>query len=366
MTPAPSPPRSLSDFEILAQAALSPMAWEYLAGGVADEETLHANRREFGRWSIVPRVCRDVSSIDTSLQIFGRRHEAPILLAPAAYHRLFHPDAELESVRGANAAGITFCASIFSNVTLEAIAAASTAPTWFQLYVQKDRGLTRDLVQRAAAAGFEALVITADVPVNGPRERELRAGFHLPPGAERANLAHLGPAVAAAAHRPFGRNIYSAVRTPDLTWDDIAWIRSLTSQPMLLKGVLHPDDASAALAAGCDGIIVSNHGGRSLDSVPGTLAQLPAIAAAAGRNAPILFDGGIRRGTDVIKALALGATAVCVGRPYLWGLAVAGAQGVAQVVDILRMELEMAMGLSGAPTLDDVRRTLLQPAFQRQ
>ncbi len=208
-------------------------------------------------------------------------------------------------------------------------------------------------------AGYEVLIVTADVPVNGPRERELRAGFHLPAGAERANLAHLGPAIAAASHRPSGRNIYSAVRAPDLTWDDLASICATTPIPVVLKGVLSPDDALAAVQAGCRGVIVSNHGGRSLDSVPGTLAQLPAVVAAVAGRVPVLLDGGVRRGTDVLKALALGAAAVCVGRPYLWALAAAGAEGIVQAAEILQIELEMAMGLAGVCRIEDARNTLV-------
>jgi len=240
-------------------------------------------------------------------------------------------------------------ASVFATDTVEAIAAAATQPLWFQLYVQPDRGLTRALVERAAAAGCEALVLTVDTPVLGPRNRELRSGFALPPGVERANLK--GLALAGAAHRPTESNIYSAVLDPTLTWKDLDWLRSLTRLPLLLKGITNPEDAERAVQAGVAGIIVSNHGGRNMDTVPPTIDALPLVAARVAGRLPVLVDGGIRRGTDILKALALGASATLIGRPYLYGLAVDGAAGVTRVVNILRREFEMAMALSGRPSI---------------
>lgn len=338
---------SLYEFERLAKPAMPEMAWEYVSAGVADEITLHANRKALDRLAILPRLFVDVSKLDTSAELFGRRHEFPILLAPCAFQKLVHPEGELESVRGANLSGATLVAATFGTVTLEETAHASARPLWFQLYVQPDRGFTRELVQRAEAAGCEALMVTVDVPVNGPRERELRAGFALPPGVIRANLESRGLAFASAPHRPSGRNIYSAVRAPDVTPKDLAWLRSLTRLPVVVKGVLHPADAEIALDCGADGVCVSNHGGRSMDTVPASLDMLPGVVERVGGRVPVLFDGGIRRGTDVLKAAALGASAVLIGRPYLYGLAVGGAAGVARVVEILRTELEMAMGFAG-------------------
>jgi len=351
--------RSLHEFEQLSKSRLSPMAFEYLAAGVADEITLNDNRNALDRIQLLPRSLVDVSHIDTGVTLFGRRHASPLLLAPCAYQKLFHPDGELEAVRGANRAETTFIAPCFATVTLEETAAASTQPLWFQLYVNPDRGFTRELVQRADAAGYEALVVTLDVPVNGPRDRELRAGFKLPEGLSRANLLSLGADLASAPHRPGGRNIYSVVRAPDVTPKDIEWLKSVTKMPVIVKGVLHPEVVEQVLRHGADAIYVSNHGGRSMDSVPASIDVLPHIVRRVDGAKPVLFDGGVRRGADVFKALALGADAVGVGRPFLHGLAVAGAAGVARAIEILWAELEMNMGLAGATSLDAIDESFL-------
>jgi 4-hydroxymandelate oxidase len=234
------------------------------------------------------------------------------------------------------------------------MAAASKQPLWLQIYVNPDRGFTRHLIEMAVSAGCGAICVTIDSPVNGPRDRETRAVFQLPDGIERANLSTLGSGIAAASHRRVGRNIYSKVRAADVTWKDIEWLRSLTSVPLLLKGILNPADALTAVEAGCDGVIVSNHGGRVLDTVPAAIEVLPAVVNRISGKIPVLLDGGIRRGADVYKALALGATAVLVGRPYLYGLAIAGATGVARAVEIIRTELEMTMALMGRPNLSAI------------
>jgi 4-hydroxymandelate oxidase len=239
------------------------------------------------------------------------------------------------------------------------MARAATAPLWFQLYVNKDRGFTRELVQRAERSGCRALCVTVDSPVVGARNREARAGFALPPGIERSNLKGLGTAVAGASHRPREREIYSAVLEPKLTWKEIDWLRAFATVPVLLKGVLSPDDAAKAADVRIAGLIVSNHGARNLDTVPATIEALPRIADAVKGRLPLLLDGGIRRGTDVLKALALGASAVLIGRPYLYGLGAAGAEGVTRVVDILRDELEMAMALAGRQKLADIDGAVL-------
>ncbi len=220
----------------------------------------------------------DVTSIDTRVDLFGRGYDYPILLAPAGYHKLVHPDGEIETVKGANLAETTLVAAAFSTVTFGDMSAVAKRPLWFQIYVQSDRGFTKSLVDQAIAAGCEAICVTVDVPINGPRDRELRAGFNLPQGVERANLAGLGSAISAAAHRPVGRNIYSATHGADVTWKDIDWLRKNVPVKLLLKGILHQEDAELALRAGCDGVIVSNHGGRSLDTVPAAIDALPAIA----------------------------------------------------------------------------------------
>jgi 4-hydroxymandelate oxidase len=341
---------TLADFEAAASQHLNFMASEYLKAGVAGEVTLRENRAAFERLKLLPRLFEDVSGIDTRLTIFGQEHRSPILLAPVGYHKIFHPEGELASVEGANQADSTFISATFSSFTIEEIVASAKRPVWFQLYVQNDRGFTKELIDRGVRAGCEAICITADTPVNGPRERELRAGFHLPPGVERANLRSLPPELANAPHR----GIYTPIRAANVTWKDLEWLRSVCKVKLLVKGVLNPADADRSIACGVDGIIVSNHGGRSLDTVPATIDALPAVCSAVAGRVPVLMDSGIRRGTDVYQALAKGATAVLVGRPYLHGLAVAGPAGVARVIEILRTELEMTMGLMGRAHLSDI------------
>jgi 4-hydroxymandelate oxidase len=341
---------TLSDFEVAANQQLNFMASEYLKAGVAGEVTLRENRAAFERLQLLPRLFEDVSVLDTRITLFGREHISPILLAPVGYQKIFHPEGELASVEGANQVNATFASATFASFTIEEIGARAVRPAWFQLYVQNDRGFTKELLDRGVSAGCEAICITADTPVNGPRERELRAGFHLPPGVERANLRSLPAELANAPHR----GIYTPIRAANVTWKDLEWLRSICKVKLLVKGVLDPADAGRAIGCGIDGIIVSNHGGRSLDTVPAAIDALPAVSAAVAGRVPVLMDGGIRRGTDVYQALAKGATAVLLGRPYLHGLAVGGAAGVARVLEILRTEFEMAMGLMGRARLSDI------------
>jgi 4-hydroxymandelate oxidase len=348
---------TLGDFEAAANEVLDFMASEYLKAGIADEITLRENRAAFERLRLLPRLFVDVSRIDVRVTLFGREHSAPILLAPVGLHKIFHPEGELATAKGAAQANTTLVSATFSSYTIEEICAAAECPVWFQIYVQNDRGFTRTLVERAVAAGCEAICITPDTPVNGPRERELRAGFHLPPGVERANLRELGPEFTQSP----GRHIYTPVRAADVTWKDLVWLRSICKVPLVVKGVLNPEDAIRALDCGVDGLIVSNHGGRGLDTTPATIDALPAVVNAVAGRVPVLVDGGIRRGTDVYQSLARGATAVLIGRPYMHGLSVAGAAGVARVVEILRTELEMTMGLMGRATVSDIGSTLCQP-----
>jgi 4-hydroxymandelate oxidase len=304
-------------------------------------------------------VLVDVSRVDTSLRLLGLDLAHPILLAPTAYNKLVHPDGEVASARGASAARAAMIVSSFATLPIEAVARAASTPLWFQLYVQPDRGFTRALVQRVEAAGCAAICLTVDTPVLGARDRETRIGFALPPGLTRANLEGLEGTAANAAHRPPEGTIYSEVLEPRLSWQDVAWLRGIATVPVLLKGIMDPDDAARAVQEGVDGLIVSNHGARNLDTVPATITALPRIAEAVAGRVPILLDGGIRRGTDILKALALGASAVAIGRPCLHGLAVDGPRGVARVVQILRTELEMAMALTGRPTLGAIDRTVL-------
>jgi 4-hydroxymandelate oxidase len=350
---------SVGDYEATAKTRMSRMAYEYVAGGAGDEITLRANREAFDRLRLHPRVLVDVSQLDTRVRLFDQELPFPILLAPTAYHRLVHPEGELATVRGAANAGATLVVSSFATTSVEDMSRAAKGPLWFQVYVNKDRGFTRELVQRAERSGCRVLCVTVDSPVVGARNREARAGFALPPGIERSNLKGLGSNVAGASHRPGEREIYSAVLDPRLTWKEIEWLRSFATVPVLIKGVLSPDDAAKAADAGLAGVMVSNHGARNLDTVPATIEALPRIADAVKGRLPLLIDGGIRRGTDVLKALALGASAVLVGRPYLYGLGTSGAEGVTRVVGILRTELEMAMALTGRRTLAEIDRSVL-------
>jgi 4-hydroxymandelate oxidase len=351
------PPVDVLDYAGRAPAHMPAMAWEFISSGAADELTLRWNREAYDRLRLRPRNLVDVSQLDTRVTLCGCELACPILLAPVAYQRLVHPRGELAAREGAQAGGALMVLSSFSTVALEEVAAAATAPLWFQLYVQTDREFTRALVRRAEAAGYRALVVTVDTPVPGARYRELRSQFTLPPGLERANLT--GLAAGTGSHRPADQTIYSPTCDPTLTWKDIAWLRSLTPLPILLKGVMNAADAGRAVEAGVAGLIVSNHGGRNLDTVPATIDALPEVVAAVAGRVPILVDGGIRRGTDILKALGLGATAVLIGRPYVYGLAVAGPEGVAHVVTILRRELEMAMALTGRTTLAAIDRSVL-------
>ncbi|HLX09169.1 MAG TPA: alpha-hydroxy acid oxidase [Thermoanaerobaculia bacterium] len=348
-----------ADYEAVARQRLSPMAYDYVAGGAGDEITLGRNRAAFDALLLKPRVLRDVSRLDAAVELFGTRLAYPILLAPTAYHRLMHPEGELATARGAGAAGTVMVISSAANTTVEDIAAAATGPLWFQLYVQPDRDFTRDLVLRAEAAGCKAICVTVDSPVLGTRNRETRARFRLPAGIDRANLR--GCKGARASHFDAG-GVFSDQLDATLTWDVLGWLRSFAKLPILLKGIMAAEDAALAVEHGADGIVVSNHGARNLDTTPATLEALPGVIEAVDGRLPVLLDGGIRRGTDVVKALALGARAVMVGRPAMWGLAAAGAEGVAGVMQILRTELLAAMALCGCPTLGAIDRQVLWAA----
>jgi len=358
-------PVSLFDFEPLAKAKMSHAAWEYVNGGAADEMTVRWNREAFDRMRLKPHVLVDVTKLGTRVTLFGQEMPFPILLAPTASHRLVHPEGELATVKGASAAGATMVVSTLSNTSVEEIAAAAKAPLWAQLYVQADRGFTRSYVERVEAAGYRALCVTVDTPVSGARNREQRANIALSPGVEYPNLKGLraGASEEVRAHAERRESsIFSSLLSADLTWKDIAWLKSFARVPVLLKGILNPDDAERAVKEGVDGIIVSNHGGRNLDTVPATADALPHVAERVAGRVPVLMDGGVRRGTDVVKALALGATAVQIGRPYLYGLAASGAEGVAHVARILQKELEMALALCGRPQLRDIDRSVLWAA----
>ena len=344
----------VEDYEPLARAVMSDNAWAYISGGAGDETTVRWNREAYGHLALSGRVLADLSQAQTRVSLCGTDLDYPILLAPAAYQCLAHPDGERATVEGAGAMGALTVVSTEASVPLETLAAAATAPLWFQLYIQHDRDFTHGLVDRVARAGYRALVVTVDAPINGVRDRERRVPVTLPPGIEPVNLRGM---IDPPAYWP------SFVDSPLLagpvraapTWRDIEWLRSISSLPILLKGIMTPADAVRAIEAGMDGVIVSNHGGRTLDTLPATIDVLAVVAEAVGNRVPVLVDGGIRRGTDVLKAIALGASAGLVGRPYVYALAVAGALGVAHVLQMLRAELEAAMVLTGCGTLEEIR-----------
>lgn len=345
---------TVSDFEAAAAQFATHRAIEFLNGGAGDGATMRDNVRAFEQIRLWPRVLRDVSRIDLSVELFGRKLSSPILLAPTGYHKLFHPEGELAVVRAANDAGSLLVAATFATTSIEEMARASHQPLWFQLYIQPDRASTARVIRAAVDSGCDAIVVTVDIPVNGPRDRELRAGFKLPEGVIRENLRHMGVDLAGAPHRPVTTEVYNFIRAADATWEDVERLRDNVSVPLLLKGILHPDDAREAVRRGVDGIVVSNHGGRSLDFVPATIDVLPGIVEAVAGRIPVMMDGGVRRGVDVVKALCLGAAAVMMGRPYCWGLCVGGHAGVARVLQILDVETRMTMGLMGASSLRDL------------
>lgn len=357
---------NLADYAACAESVLDAAAWAYLSGGAGDEQTLRANVLAWQRIGLLPRLLQPLAHGHTRLHLFGREWAHPIWLAPVAYQALFHPQAELASAVAAAAQGAGLVLSTLSTTPLETVAQAiaddaARGPLWFQLYLQGDRGADAELIARAEAAGYEALVLTADAPCHGARDRERRAGFALPPGVQ---AAHRRPATATPALLPPGASaLFDRLLLRAPNWDDVAWLRAQTRLPILLKGVLHADDARQARSLGLDGAIVSNHGGRTLDTLPPTAERLRHVVDAVGADWPVLVDGGIRRGTDVAKALALGARAVLIGRPYVCALSAAGPQGVAHVIRLLRDELEIAMALLGARTPQDLARThLLEPA----
>ncbi|HZS79097.1 MAG TPA: alpha-hydroxy acid oxidase [Ktedonobacteraceae bacterium] len=337
-------PVNLFEYEQLAQQRIHPGAWAFYSSGVGDEETLRANREAFQRLWLRPRVLVDVSSIDVRTTVLGIPVSMPILIAPTSYQRLAHPEGERATARAAGKAGTLMIASTTSTHRMEDIAEAASGPLWFQLYYYPQHA--ERLIRRAEAAGYKALVVTVDAPRWGYKEREERANFTLPPHITEANFSEDDPETGYA----------------EVTWEAVSWLRSFTSLPLILKGILTAEDARLAVEHGIDAIVVSNHGGRQLDSVPATIEALPEIAEAVAGRCEIYLDGGIRRGTDVLKALALGARAVLIGRPVLWGLAANGAEGVEHVLELLRKELELAMALAGRPTLASIDSSLVRPA----
>ncbi|MEU6971590.1 alpha-hydroxy acid oxidase [Kitasatospora aureofaciens] len=347
------PPLSVAEFAGPARSALSPEVWDWLAGGAEQEHTLAANRAAFDRQAVVPRVLADVSACDTTATLVRSRSALPVAVAPVAYHRLFHPEGELASARAAAAAGVPFTVGTLSSVGFEELAATG-ATLWFQLYWLRDRGRLLDLVAAAAAAGSECLVVTADVPYMGRRLRDTRNAFALP-GDVRAALLEGG--AAGRAHQAGAEVSAVAAHTaellsPAVTWADLTWLRERTELPLVVKGLLDPADALRAAELGAEAVVVSNHGGRQLDRAVPSLTALPAVAEAlAGRDCQVLLDSGVRGGSDVLTALALGASGVLLGRPLIWGLAAGGEPGCARVLELLAAELRHALGLAGCADL---------------
>ena len=332
---------NLFDFEKMAEGKMTKMAYEYVASGAADEFTVRWNRQALDALKLNPNVLNDVSKLDTSVTLFGHKLPYPILVAPTAFHKIMHPEGELATARGASKAEAIYVVSSFTTTPLEEIKKVATEPLWFQLYVRDDKEFTKNLVQKAEALGCRALCITVDTPVGGARNRQARVNFKLPEG----------------INAPYANG--EMIQKMPLTWKEMEWLISFAKVPVLLKGVLHPDDAEKAIEIGASGIIVSNHSGRNLDTVPATIEVLPRIVERVNKRIPILMDGGIRRGTDVLKAIALGANAVLVGKPICFGLASGGAEGVTKTLEILRAEFEMAMALTGRATIASIDQSLI-------
>ncbi|QLE58868.1 alpha-hydroxy acid oxidase [Nostoc sp. TCL26-01] len=364
MTDVPHP-INLFEYEQLARANLSKMAFDYYTSGAWDEITLRDNRVAFEQIKLRPRMLVDVSHINLSTSVLGKPLQLPLLIAPMAFQCLAHPEGELATAMAAALSGVGMVLSTMSTKSLEEVAeVGSKFPTslqWFQLYIHKDKGLTRSLVERANAAGYQALCLTVDAPVLGQRERDRRNEFALP---QNLQLANLSTTPGLEIYHEKGESglftYFSQQLNPAVTWEDLAWLQSLSPLPLVIKGILRGDDAVRAVESGAKAIVVSNHGGRQLDGAIASLNALAEIVTAVDGRVEVLLDGGIRRGTDIFKALAIGAKAVLIGRPILWGLAVGGQTGVSHVISLLRDELNVAMALSGCPQLQDIDATFLQ------
>ena len=342
-------PINVADYERLAEAVCEPGYWGYVVGGAGDEVTLRENAAAFRRRVLRPRMLVDVSEVSTRTSVLGSEIAMPLGVAPTSLQRVAHPEGEGALARAASAAGTVYTLSSLGSVRPRELAeAAPDALRWFQLYWSRDRGFTSDLVAEAADAGFGALVLTVDLPAAGPRERDLRSGFNLPPELPMPNLPQT------LTGTEYFHDTLDEIVDTSLTWRDLEWLSSECPLPLVVKGILTAEDAALACEHGCAGMVVSNHGGRQLDGVSATLDALPEVAETVAGRAEIYLDGGIRRGTDVAMALALGARAVFVGRPALWGLAAGGAEGAAHVLELFRAEIALALLLLGCPTPADV------------
>jgi len=356
----PPSPVNLADFEAVAREALEKPVYDHLAGGADDEWTLKENLTAWSRIRLLPKVLRDVTQCDLSTTLLGEPISMPVVLAPVACHRIFHVDGEYAVARAAAQARTIFTVSTGASYSLEEVARVADGPCWFQLYAYQDRAITRGLVERAEGAGYKAICLTVDSPVSGRRERDLRNGFIRPKKFIYKTLGDIGfKGIASNLDEEQLLAFSAKALTVALTWDYLEWLRSLTRLPFLLKGILTKEDAVHAASLGVEGIVVSNHGGRQLDGCPAAIDVLEGIAGAVGGRSEILMDSGVRRGTDVLKALALGARAVMVGRPYIWGLAVNGEIGVTQVIELLREEFKIALGLAGCSRVSEISREII-------
>jgi 4-hydroxymandelate oxidase len=351
-------PLNVWDYERLAEEILDEATFGYFAGGAGDEHAVRGNLEAFDRWRLRPRVLVDVGEVTTATTVLGTEISMPVITAPVAYQRMAHPDGELAVARGAASAGTITSLSTFTTTSPADVAeAAGDGPCWFQLYWHPDRGIATDVLNQAREAGFSAIMLTVDLPVLGRRERDLRTGFELKSDYRlevyASALGDVGVVTPASA---------AELVNPRLTWRDLEWLHETAGLPVIVKGILAAEDAVLAAEHGCDAVVVSNHGGRQLDRAVASLDALPEVVEAVGNRTEVLFDGGIRRGTDVAIALALGARAVLVGRPVVWGLAARGAEGVQHVLELLRDELLLALALLGCPSPDDVGPTNVRRA----
>jgi 4-hydroxymandelate oxidase len=348
-------PVNVEEFEEAARERLEKSVYDYYAGGAEDEVTVRDNREAFQRRRLRYRVLVDVTRVETKASLLGVPLSLPVILAPTALHRLAHPEGEKATARGAASAGTLMTLSTVSSVTLEDVAAAAPGGArWFQLYCYEQRADTEALVRRAHRAGYGAIVLTVDAPILGRRERDVRNAFTVPAGL----TAH-----PARVSREEGGQwpLSSLIGQPSLSWNDVDWIRGISPLPLVIKGIVRGDDAARAVEAGAAAVWVSNHGGRQLDTAIATADALSDVVHAVGGRVPVIVDGGIRRGTDIVKAMALGASAAAIGRPQLWGLAAAGQEGVRRVLEMLREELALAMALSGCRSIAEIDRSLVAP-----
>jgi L-lactate dehydrogenase (cytochrome) len=374
---------SVEAMRALARRVLPGPVFHFADGAAEDEHSLRRNETAFDDYAFLPQSLKGAGQRSLGITLFGHAMSMPLIVGPTGLSGLYWPDGECSAARAAAAAGIGFCLSHGSVCTLEVLARTGMTPRWMQVFVYRDRGFTRELTERAAAARYDGLVLTVDNQLLGNRERDLRNGFTIPPRLGLAGVARMATKVTWLLRMrkelkriTFGNYVregesadikqlagrMGGLLDPSMSWSDVADLRRIWSGPLILKGILHPEEARLALEHGVDAVIVSNHGGRQLDGAIASLDALPAVVDAVGGRMPVLIDGGIRRGTDVVKALALGATACLIGRPQLWGLAVAGEAGVAHVLEIYRREIDRVMGLCGFRSISEISRDLLVPA----